>query len=186
MDTQPFVAKGDTAFANMEKINSGLFTMTYGSLVMHLIQETGNLEEVNQKLEKIGYNMGQRMTDELLAKAKISHCQNFEHTANVIALVGFKMYLGVEVEVRDWSEDKKSFTLRLNSNPLNDFVEIPAGFENLVFCNLLCGIIRGGLEMVNMKVNCKYVTDSLHDPETEYDEVRVTLESVIQRIFEED
>merc|ERR1719499_2322047 len=102
---------GDTAYMNMEKINSELFTMTYGALVMHLM-------EVNKKLDSIGYNMGSRITDELLAKAKISHCQNFGHTAEIIAKVAFKMYLGVDAEVRALSEEKKdnqqSCIIRLN------------------------------------------------------------------------
>merc|ERR1719499_3055685 len=170
---------GDTAYMNMEKINSELFTMTYGALVMHLM-------EVNKRLDSMGYNMGTRITDELLAKAKISHCQNFGHTAEIIAKVAFKMYLGVEAEIRSWSEDRKTFVLRLQGNPLSDFVEIPDGFESLVFCNLYCGVLRGALEMVNLRVKCEYVSDSLQQPEIEYDEIKIKLEEVLDPIFRDD
>ena len=50
----------------MAKINSELLTMTYGALVAHLIKDTKDIDKVNTKLEKMGYNMGLRMTDELL------------------------------------------------------------------------------------------------------------------------
>ena len=40
------------------------------------------------------------MVDEFLAKASISQCSSFVETADVIAKVGFKMFLGVNVEVR--------------------------------------------------------------------------------------
>jgi len=40
------------------------------------------------------------MVDEFLAKASISQCSTFAETAEVIAKVGFKMFLGVNVEVR--------------------------------------------------------------------------------------
>jgi hypothetical protein len=34
----------------------------------------------------------------------------------------------------------------LEDNPLTDFVELPEGCQNLVYCNVLCGVIRGALE----------------------------------------
>jgi hypothetical protein len=40
------------------------------------------------------------MVDEFLAKASISQCSSFAETAEVISKVGFKMFLGVNVEVR--------------------------------------------------------------------------------------
>lgn len=36
----------------------------------------------------------------------------------------------------------------LEDNPLVDFVELPEGCQRLSFCQLLCGVIRGALEMV--------------------------------------
>lgn len=183
---EELIHKGDTTFANMEKVNSELLTMTYGALVMHLIEDIGDLHEVNKKLDQMGYNMGQRLTDELLAKARISHCQNFEHTAQVIAKVAFKMFFGTEAEVRDWSEERNSFVLRLLSNPLCDFVELPNDFDELIFCNLYCGLIRGALEMVNLRVHVEYINDSLKASGSEFDELRVTLEEVLDPIFREE
>ena len=37
----------------------------------------------------------------------------------------------------------------LEDNPLIDFVELPEGCGKLRYCNLLCGVIRGALEMVS-------------------------------------
>ena len=47
-----------------------------------------------------GYNIGVRLIDEFLAKAQVGQCGNFSETAEVIAKVGFKMFLGVTAEVR--------------------------------------------------------------------------------------
>lgn len=33
-------------------------------------------------------------------------------------------------------------------NPLTEFVELPSEFQDLRYCNILCGVIRGALEMV--------------------------------------
>lgn len=36
----------------------------------------------------------------------------------------------------------------LEDNPLTDFVELPEQLAGLKYSNLLCGVIRGALEMV--------------------------------------
>ncbi len=37
----------------------------------------------------------------------------------------------------------------LEDNPLVDFIELPENCSALKFCNVLCGVIRGALEMVS-------------------------------------
>ncbi|CAN0352035.1 unnamed protein product, partial [Ectocarpus sp. 12 AP-2014] len=41
------------------------------------------------------------------------------------------------------------------------FVELPPQYSGLLYSNLLCGVIRGALEMVQMKVSCRCVRDVL-------------------------
>ena len=50
----------------------------------------------------------------------------------------------------NWSADEKSFSLILDENPLADFVELPEDgpFDKLWYSNVLCGVLRGALEMV--------------------------------------
>jgi hypothetical protein len=50
------------------------------------------------------------------------------------------------------SQEKKEFSLVLEENPLIDFVELPDDCKGLHYCNVLCGVIRGALEMVQMSV----------------------------------
>ncbi|CAN0438333.1 unnamed protein product, partial [Ectocarpus sp. 13 AM-2016] len=42
-----------------------------------------------------------------------------------------------------------------------EFVELPPQYSGLLYSNLLCGVIRGALEMVQMKVSCRCVRDVL-------------------------
>ncbi len=37
-------------------------------------------------------------------------------------------------------------------NPMTDFVELPEECRDLKYCNLLCGVVRGALEMVRGQV----------------------------------
>ena len=64
-------------------------------------------------------------------------------TADVIAKIGFKMFLGVSAEVGAWSETPKAFTLTLPENPFIEFVELPPSMSELRYCNMLVGIIKG-------------------------------------------
>lgn len=42
-----------------------------------------------------------------------------------------------------------------------EFVELPPQYSGLLYSNILCGVIRGALEMVQMKVSCRSVRDVL-------------------------
>lgn len=61
------------------------------------------------------------------------------------------MYLGITPSVTNWSPAGDEFSLILESNPLVDFVELPDNHTSLVYSNLLCGVLRGALEMVKIE-----------------------------------
>mmetsp|Transcript_26545 Transcript_26545/g.32177 ORF Transcript_26545/g.32177 Transcript_26545/m.32177 type:complete len:191 (+) Transcript_26545:343-915(+) len=153
---------GATTFIPLEKVNAELFSLTYGSIVRQLlIDYEENVEAVNGQLEKMGYNIGTRLIDEFLAKTNRSRCSNFRETADVIAKVGLKMFLGINAVVSNWSQDSTECSLLMDDNPMVDFVELPEQYSSLVYSNMLCGVLRGALEMVNMKVECSFVRDAL-------------------------
>uniref|UniRef100_A0A3Q3EY45 Trafficking protein particle complex subunit 3 n=1 Tax=Labrus bergylta TaxID=56723 RepID=A0A3Q3EY45_9LABR len=108
-----------------------------------------------------GYNIGVRLIEDFLARSSIGRCQDFRETADVIAKVAFKMYLGVTPSVTNWSPAGDEFSLILENNPLVDFVELPDNHSTLVYSNLLCGVLRGALEMVQMAVDVKFSQDTL-------------------------
>ena len=62
------------------------------------------------------------------------------------------MFLNITPAVTAWSEDSKAFSLTFDENPLADFVELPddgRAQDELWYSNILCGVIRGALEMVS-------------------------------------
>jgi hypothetical protein len=63
--------------------------------------------------------------------------------------------------VGNWSSDGKEFSLILDENPLQEFVELPEHMQELWYSNAYCGIIRGALEMVHLQVECNFVQDVL-------------------------
>ena len=64
--------------------------------------------------------------------------------------VGFKTFLGIVPIVANWNQKGDEFSLILDQNPLTDFVELPEDHPNLLYSNIICGVIRGALEMVSM------------------------------------
>jgi len=68
-----------------------------------------------------------------------------------------------------------SFTLTLDENPLAEFVELPeeALEGGLWFSNVLCGVLRGALEMIQIRVTAEFVSDVLRGDEKT--EIRVRL-----------
>jgi len=167
---------GDLAWSKIDKINAELFTLTYGSMVVQLTKDLDDVQAVNDQMERMGYNIGIRLIDEFLAKSSINHrCADFSVTGEVVAKVGMKMFLGITAT--SVKGDKDVFSLLFDENPLNDFVELPDGLGELWYSNVIAGIIRGALEMVQMKVEAKYVRDQLRGDET--NEIKVTLIEVL-------
>lgn len=185
---------GTALWAKMPKANAELFALTYGSLVTELVRDYEDPIEVNAQLDRIGHSIGVRCVDEFLSKADVAgmglstQCSNLRDTAEVVAKVGFKMFLGVTAEVGGFSQDQRSFSVYLQDNPLSTFVELPSesstggggvgdDLRRLKYSQILCGVIRGALEQVNLKVECNIVRDTLKGDEV--NEIRVDLKEVL-------
>ena len=139
---------------------------------------------VNEQLEKMGYNIGVRIIDEFLAKTNINNCSNFKETSEMIAKVAFKMFLGINVEISNYNNEKNSFCLLISENPFTDFVELPPQYNDLCYCKILCGIIRGALEMVQLSVECKFVKDMLKGDDI--NELQVELKGIVKNVMSDE
>lgn len=139
----------------VEKVNAELVTLTYGTIVAQLCKDfNSDYAEVNRQLDKMGYNIGMRLIEDFLAKSGSGACTNFRETADMISKVGFKIFMNITPLVTNWSSDSKQFTLIFEENPLADFVELPddgKAQDELWYSNILCGVIRGALEMVRIR-----------------------------------
>ncbi|EER34500.1 transport protein particle 22 kDa subunit [Candida tropicalis MYA-3404] len=179
-------ASGDDIWKNnVEKINSELFTLTYGSVVAQLCRDfQNNYHEVNNQLDKMGYNIGLRLIEEFLAKTGIRRCQTFKETAEVISKLGFKIFLNIQPIVENWSSDNKSCSLIIpEPNPLTEFVELPITADNKIgkelwYSQILCGVLRGALQMVQLDCDVNFVKDVLRGDERT--EIRLKLNKILK------
>jgi benzoyl-CoA reductase/2-hydroxyglutaryl-CoA dehydratase subunit BcrC/BadD/HgdB len=68
--------------------------------------------------------------------------------------------------------------LVFEENPLEEFVELSDKAKELYFSNILCGAIRGALEMVHLQVECSFVSSILHGNDTT--EMRIKLLKIME------
>jgi len=154
---------GEAAWQRMPKVNAELFSLTYGSLVTQVIKDYEEVDKINIQLEKMGHNIGVRLIDELLAKSGLgsgSPC-TFRETADIIAKVAFKMFLNINADVMNWEANDAAFTIAFGDSPLAEFVQLPAHLQDLKYLNIICGVIRGALEMVQTEVDVTFTRDIL-------------------------
>ncbi|MCJ1476358.1 transport protein particle 22 kDa subunit [Lambiella insularis] len=161
----------------IDKVNAELVTLTYGTIVAQLCNDyDSNYAEVNKQLDRMGYNIGMRLVEDFFAKSGTQRCLNFRETAETISKIGFKIFLNITPIVTNWTADNKQFSLIFEENPLADFVELPddgKAQDELWYSNILCGVLRGALEMVQMQVEAHFVSDILRGEEST--EMKITL-----------
>ncbi|VDM35264.1 unnamed protein product [Hydatigera taeniaeformis] len=149
------------------RMNTELFTLTYGSLVAQIVKDFESDDAINEQLDNIGFNIGQRLAEDFVAKVNSGRCSDFKETANQL-VTGFRHFLGVSPAVSKFSPAGDEFSLTLDSNPLTEFVDLPADHPKLLYCNVLAGAIRGALHSVQLEVDARIVLDQLRgDKKTE-------------------
>ena len=96
--------------STVERINSELLTFTYGSLIVRLIKDYEKPEEINEQLEKMGYNIGIRIIDDYLAKSCISLPQTFKQAIEIIQTKAMPFYLNIKVDTIVYSSKEYGLT----------------------------------------------------------------------------
>lgn len=101
-----------------------------------------------------------RLIEDFLSRTAAPRCLEMRETADRIQQA-FRIYLNVQPAITNWSSSSDEFSLIFENNPFIDFVELPPEFSNLRYSAIICGCIRGALEMVQLEVQCFLVQDQL-------------------------
>ena len=178
--------------SQVEPLNSIFLTLTYGSLMVRLIKDYEKPEEINDQLEKMGFNIGIRLIDDFLAKSCIDPPKTFDEAISIITNKALKFYLDIGAKCELIKTDNNmidtnqqyEYRIYFSENPLNDYVELPDKFKGLWYSNMICGVIRGALEAINIKVECKYNQDTLKG--SDKNEIRIKLIEIIEEKLQEE
>lgn len=145
-----------------EKVNGELVIFTYGALVSQVCQDYSDPVDASSQLERIGINIGHRIVEDFLSKAmsigafgsNAGTCYPKRDLKCICEYLkqAFRYYLSVTVAVALSESDEKNATLTLDQNPFQQHVEVPVHLKDgLAYSAVLCGIIRGALEMLQVR-----------------------------------
>lgn len=142
-------------------------------------------------MDLIGYKIGQRLIEEYFAKTQFQDvCQTFRETADAIARIGLKIFLGITADVTGLIKDSKNeliqYSLTFREYPLMDYVDLPLQYKNeLWYGNVIPGVIRGCLDVVLYRCSCQFVKCMLKGDEV--NEIVVVLkEKTVEKPLDED
>lgn len=76
-----------------------------------------------------------------------------------------------------WRADGRAFSLVFKSNPLGEFVELPPELADLDYSSVICGALRGALQMLQMSVECQLMREEVKGAAES--EIRVTLKEIL-------
>jgi trafficking protein particle complex subunit 3 len=173
----------NTLWQKQAKCNAEFFALTYGALVAELLRDLEDSAQITAELDRMGHSMGVRCIEEVLAKTSGSGTagpttKSFAETAELIQ-TAFRMFLGLPVETKAVSET--SYSIVFADNPLAIFVEMPppaTDENNLEYSQLLAGMVRGMLEMLQYDVSCRFTSTVLAGGETNV--ISVELKQILQ------
>lgn len=133
--------------------------MTYGAMVRRVLEESeGDVEIANNRLEVMGREMGARMVEEFLAFHAFDPCRTLRDLAEKL-LLAFRYFLDVTARAQVLGEGE--LTIFFNENPLDEHVVLGAAHKGLLYSNMLCGAVAGGLATIGVKARCWFVRDRL-------------------------
>jgi trafficking protein particle complex subunit 3 len=182
---------GTLLWQKQSKCNAEFFALTYGALVAELLRDIEDPVAIHLELDRMGHSIGVRCIEEVLAKmssmpasSSLYNAKSFPETSDLVQ-TALRMFLGISTESKISSET--SYTISFADNPLAVFVELPSALGNakdtpkeptLEYSQLLVGMIRGMLEMLQYDVNCRFTSTVLAGGAT--NEILLELKQILQ------
>ena len=173
----------DSIFSERKQNKVELLTFMYGSLLVRLTKDIKDINELHKKIESIGYEMGKRLVDDLIddfQRGLDTSDQNKLMEKLIRQLTQY--YLGI---IGTYNQDgEKEFHLIFPENPISFYVELPESLEGLLYSNIICGMLRGMLEISGFEVTCEFVKDKMKGDDI--NDLKITLVKYIEERFIDD
>ena len=170
------------ALLETKNIKVELLTFMYGTLLVRLTKDIKDINELNKKIELIGYDIGKRLVDDLIDDfQRVDQSDQNKLMEKLICQLA-QYYLGI---IGNYSQTgEKEFHLIFTENPISLYVELPESLEGLCYSNVICGIMRGMLEICGYEVKCEFVKDKIKGDDN--NDMKITLVKYIEERFIDD
>ena len=174
--------KNDIPLLERKKIKVDLITFMYGTLLVRLTKDIKDINELNTKIELIGYDIGKRLVDDLIDDIqRVDHSDQNKLMEKLICQLA-QYYLGIIGNYNQVGENE--FHLKFNQNPISLYVELPEYLEGLCYSNIICGIMRGMLEITGFEVKCELIKDKMKGDDI--NDIKISLVKYIEERFIDD
>ena len=170
------------ALLETKNIKVELLTFMYGTLLVRLTKDIKDINELNTKIELIGYDIGKRLVDDLIDDfQRVDQSDQNKLMEKLICQLA-QHYLGIIGNYNQVGENE--FHLKFNQNPISLYVELPESLEGLCYSNIICGIMRGMLEITGFEVKCEFIKDKMKGDDI--NDIKITLVKYIEERFIDD
>ena len=170
------------ALLETKNIKVELLTFMYGTLLVRLTKDIKDINELNKKIELIGYDIGKRLVDDLIDDfQRVDQSDQNKLMEKLICQLA-QHYLGIIGNYNQVGENE--FHLKFNQNPISLYVELPESLEGLCYSNIICGIMRGMLEITGFEVKCEFIKDKMKGDDI--NDNKITLVKYIEERFIDD
>ena len=170
------------ALLETKNIKVELLTFMYGTLLVRLTKDIKDINELNKKIELIGYDIGKRLVDDLIDDfQRVDQSDQNKLMEKLICQLA-QHYLGIIGNYNQVGENE--FHLKFNQNPISLYVELPESLEGLCYSNIICGIMRGMLEITGFEVKCEFIKDEMKGDDI--NDIKITLVKYIEERFIDD
>ena len=173
----------DSPYLERKQIKVDLLTFMYGSLLVRLTKDIKDINELNKKIELIGYDIGKRLVDDLIDDFQRGlDVSDLNKLMEKLIIQLAQYYLGILGSFNQVSE--KEYHLIFPENPISFYVELPESLDGLCYSNIICGILRGMLEISGFEIQCEFVKDKMKGDEV--NDLKITLVKYIEERFVDD
>ena len=173
----------DAIFMEKKQNKVELLTFMYGSLLVRLTKDIKDINELNKKIESIGYEMGKRLVDDLIDDFQRGlDVSDLNKLMEKLIIQLAQYYLGILGSFNQVSE--KEYHLIFPENPISFYVELPESLDGLCYSNIICGMLRGMLEISGFDIQCEFVKDKMKGDEV--NDLKITLVKYIEERFVDD
>ncbi|EAY20901.1 hypothetical protein TVAG_437270 [Trichomonas vaginalis G3] len=133
--------------------------LVYGSFVASLLEMTEDVEEVNKKLDEIGYRIGLRLAHDF---GRDDSLERIDTPDKVVGNVIEKKWPSLSHSNKQVQTqvDGKNIILTFPPSIFTQNVQIPELYSGVHFTGMLPGILRGIFEIFHFRVNTTLLEQS--------------------------
>ncbi|OHS94477.1 hypothetical protein TRFO_11092 [Tritrichomonas foetus] len=136
--------------------------LIYGSLVNSLLEMTEDVNEVNTKLDEIGYRIGLRLAHEFARDKNLDRVDSPEKLIKDVLIKNWPIIAGKTTSAFYKVIDNNTFMMAFQPSTFTEYVTIPELYSGVQYTAMLPGALRGIFEIFHYEAEV-----SLEPPQVE-------------------